>query len=199
LKFGRGSHVLDIARMATIPHGDAVLAMGFSSRSSAGPDFDALLPGDPNFNPQLDFSPLPVGVDSSLDGNSYLAPYKHFHSNPFRGNVPASVTGFPGFDPTQPLNLLKLALDPANPVVDMTTLVFSTKFKTGGIHNIPFVTHQANATSMIAIFWIETLRDGTQQLQYAQKVMLEFFNAKSHTDSGLIQWPHISINTLKLS
>ncbi len=57
--------------------------------------------------------------------------------------------------------------------------------------NIPFVTRNANATQMDAIFWIETVKqpDGTEtlQLQYTQTVILNFLG---------IDWPHISVATL---
>ena len=55
---------------------------------------------------------LPVGVNPDVDNNPYLAPYKHFHDNPFKGTVPAP--GFPGFDPTEPHLLLQLANQGAN-------------------------------------------------------------------------------------
>jgi hypothetical protein len=62
---------------------------------------------------------------------------------------------------------------------------------TGGIFNIPFVQKNANPTSLVAIFWIEKVKqaDGStfMQLQYTQTVILNFLG---------INWPHISIATL---
>lgn len=61
----------------------------------------------------------------------------------------------------------------------------------GGILNIPFVTQNANAAKLDAIFWIETVQqpDGSTflQLQYTQTVILNFLG---------INWPHISVATL---
>ena len=75
-------------------------------------------------------------------------------------------------------------------VVKTTVLVISTA-NSGGILNIPFVTSNANATKMDAIFWIETVQqsDGSEflQLQYTQTVILNFLG---------IDWPHISVATL---
>lgn len=183
----------DIARLATIPHGDAVLALGSGVKTDGPPDFAAL----------GDFSPLPIGVDPDVANNPYLAPYKTFHQAPFKGNVTAA--GFPGFDPTDPLALLKAAIPPAN-VKNTTTITLDSTLATGGISNIPFVVRQANSVSMRAIFWIQELKapgpGGKPQfvLQYAQRVLLEFFPIGGGLGAGGgILWPHISINTLQRS
>ena len=67
----------------------------------------------------------------------------------------------------------------------------------GGILNIPFVTRNANATSLQAKFWLETVtpEDGPPflQLQYSQRVMLVF---PAGPTGELIIWPHISVATL---
>lgn len=173
----------DIARMGTIPHGDALLALGRSSK------VDGLAP-----IPAVDG--LPIGVDHDLT-NRYLAPYKHFHDNPFVGNV--GFPGFPGFDPTEPHLLLELA----NQGVTATStqvLEFDTTHPTGGIKNIPFVVKQADAATMKSTFWIQELPgEGggapTLRMQYLQIVMLDFFPRRDGLP-GRIGWPHISINTL---
>lgn len=169
------------ARLATIPHGDSVMALGTALAFDGPPDIDRA----------GDFSALPVGVNPDVDHNPYLAPYKVFRDAKFK-NL---------FDPTDPLALLKAGM-PAN-IKRTTVLTFDTTLLTGGIHNIPFVVRQANATAMRAVFWIEELdapaEGGVPQivLQYAQKVMLDFFHAPGAPGS-LIRWPHISINTMKL-
>jgi hypothetical protein len=171
----------DIARLGTIPHGDSLTALG------NGVTFD----GPPNFNHIGDFSPLPVGVSPDVDNNPYLAPYKAFRDAPFK-NL---------FNPVDPLALLKGAVP--NNIRSTTVLTLDTTLSTGGISNIPFIVKQANATSMRAVFWIEELTappvNGVPQivLQYAQRVILEFFPAPGDGQS-LIKWPHITINTMKL-
>jgi hypothetical protein len=172
----------DIARLATIPHGDSVLALGSG----------VVIDGPPTFHNIGDFSPLPIGPDADVDNNPYLAPYKHFKDHPFK-NL---------FDPTDPLALLKGAIQGVN-IKTTTVLTFDTNLASGGIHNIPFVVKQANASRMRAVFWIEELADldanGNPQfmLQYAQRVLLDFFLV-GRSGCGLIKWPHISINTMKL-
>lgn len=183
----------NIARMATIPHGDSVMALGYGVHTQGPPDFENI----------GDFSPFPVGADPALENNPYFAPYLKFRHAPFKGNV--NVPGFPGFDPTNPLALLKGAIPPAD-VKSTTTLLFDTTLATGGIGNIPFVVKQANSVSMRAIFWIQELKalDAQHQpqfvLQYAQRVMLSFIPIGVGLGAGGdIQWPHISINTMKLT
>lgn len=181
----------NIARLATIPHGDAVLAIGSAQ--------DVV--GMPIIPPE---NALPIGLADSALTNRYLAPYAHFHNTPFRGNVPDSFTSFPGFDPTNPqelLNLINRTLA-VGAITKTTTLTVDTEIAEGGISNIPFIVKQANATAMKSTFWIQELRDldvtGQPKLrmQYLQTVMLDFFDRNDGTP-GLIRWPHISINTLE--
>jgi hypothetical protein len=174
----------DIARLGTIPHGDAVLALGTSSTVTGTPVIPPV-------------NGLPVGVAQDL-GSRYLAPYKFFHDTPFVGTVTAP--GFPGFDPVSPHLLLDLA-NQGLTFQTTTELDVSTTNGTAGIHNIPFVVKQANAASMRSTFWIQEIDDPGEpgdtllRLQYLQVVMLDFF-ARTDGLPGLIGWPHVSINTL---
>ena len=176
---------LDIARLATIPHGDSVLALGTSSESSDDPEIP-------------DTNGLPIGVDQDM-GNPYLDPYNHFHVNPFKGVV--TDPAFPGFDPVIPNNLLKLANQGVD-IVKTTKLEVDTTVETGGIVNIPFIVKQANAASMKSTFWIQELKEEDDKgypklrLQYSQVVLLDFFPRKDGLP-GLIRWPHVSINTME--
>ena len=172
----------NIGRLAKIPHGDSVLALGTSSVTAGMPDIDPV-------------DPLPVGVPHDLT-DPYLAPYVHFHNvnqgdnKNFRGAL----------DPTDPVALLEQSNTNVN-ITSTTTLTMST-VNQGGITNIPLVTKQANATEMHATFWIQQLEDTDLfgrprlRLQYLQVVFLEFL---PRTDGvpGLIRWPHISFNTME--
>ena len=184
---------LDIARLATVPHGDAALAMGRSSKHGGPPE----LPEN--------VSAFPIGVPATVTDrggneipNPYLAPYQHFIDNPFTGIVPPP---FPGFLPDDTSALLHAAIDRRD-VKRHTVLDVDTTIPTGGIHNIPFIVKQANAASMKSTFWISELAEKDKYgnnrmiLQYFQVVMLDFFD---RTDGlpGRIGWPHISINTLE--
>jgi len=186
------SENLDIARLATVPHGDSVLALGKSGQTNGAPNINAV-------------NGLPIGVSQDLNANPYLAPYKKYHDNPFKGNVPGA---FPGFDPTQPHLLLELANQGVN-IVKTTVLPLDTDAQTmnqgelaGGVLNIPFIVKQANAAAMKSTFWIQELADKDQngdpklRLQYLQVVMLDFFPRRDG-QPGAIRWPHVSINTLE--
>ncbi len=172
----------NIARLATIPHGDAALALG---NSRVDDDFTA------NKIPRI--TALPIGVPQDLT-IGYLEPYQHYHENPFDGV----------FDPTDPTALLK-AVAGNTPIARTTILEFDTTLPDAGIHNIPFVVNQANASEMKATFFIHELEEKDAEgnpklmLQYAQIVQLDFFG-RFDGGPGRIKWPHVSINTLmKLS
>ena len=172
----------DIGRLATVPHGDAALALGKSSQV-----VPPAVPSIPTVNG------LPIGVRHDLT-SPYLEPYKFFQDNPFKGNVAAPA--FPGFNPVAPHELLQLQLDGFKAEITKTTILdLDTSNPTGGIHNIPFVVKHANAASMKSTFWIHELNDDSLRLQYLQIVMLDFFPRRDGLP-GRIGWPHVSINTL---
>ncbi len=175
---------LNIARLSTIPHGDALLALGKSDSLVGAPSIPSV-------------NGLPIGVPQDLVNNPYLAPYKHYNDNPFLGVIPAP---FPGFNPVKPHELLQLGM-PAN-VKKTTVLHVDTEVENGGIRNIPFVVKQANAGEMKSTFWIMELDemggDGKPKLvlAYLQIVMLDFF-PRFDGEEGLIRWPHVSINMME--
>lgn len=168
---------LTIARLASVPHGNSVLALGKLNEL----DGAATIPEE---------SGLPIGLtpkDQPLD-SPYLAPYKHYNDAPFKGV----------FNPVKPNELLAKANEGVD-ILRTFEFHFDTNFGTGGINNIPFVKKQADATEMHATFWIQELAEkdangkNKLRLQYTQTVMLDFFKG----ENGLIQWPHVSINTLE--
>lgn len=166
---------LDIARLASVPHGNNVLGLGKSAQIDGPPTI-------PEING------LPLGVAHDLN-SPYLAPYKHFHENLFK-NL---------FDPTKPNALLNEALEGLN-VKKTTVLEIDTTVEDAGISNIPFVVKQADADSMKSTFWVmevENAQGNTELiLQYSQVVSLDFFERKDGI-AGKIRWPHVSINTLR--
>jgi len=143
---------IDIARLATIPHGDSVLALGHSSGHEGAPTIP-------------DINGLPIGVNQDIDDpeNIYLNPYRHFHESLFQD----------AFDPVSPNDLLKAANADVD-IVRTTVLEVDTTILSGGITNIPFVVKEANAADMKSTFWIQELaevdEDGNPKLrlQYSQ-------------------------------
>ncbi|MFD0766810.1 heme-binding protein [Mucilaginibacter lutimaris] len=168
----------NIARLGTIPHGNAVLALGRS--------IDVQSPGTNFFQNisaecvHLDGSPITaLGYNDKIIG----------------------VPQFPEFAQSDPNSFLKTTLDGivgSGSITDMTVLDMSTKHPdaTGGILNIPFIQTNVTATSMDAIFWIENITGGseTELLQYSQTINLVF--PAAGTVEPII-WPHITVSTLK--
>jgi hypothetical protein len=175
-----------VARLATIPHGDSVLAQGSGIRvENTPPKFEV---ADP--------TPFP-GPQQPPPG--YFPPPPNLPST----NPPQPFP--PGFD----LRNINQALADAiqgQTILEMVVLEVSTSKNPpnpelpgpfgGGIVNIPFVDKNADAVQLDATFWIETIAPpagsppGTQptlQLQYTQRVVLNFIG---------INWPHISVGTL---
>jgi len=140
-----------VVRLATVPHGDSLVAQGNALAVAGGPQI-----GD------ADSTPTGPGMQAG-----YLDPFL----NPVRP---------PGFKPPFVKNP-NLALQEAIQGQHITsTIVLSVSTSpSGGIVNIPFVVQNANATKMDAVFWIETVEqpDGSgafMQLQYTQTVILNF-------------------------
>ena len=187
-----------IARLATIPHGNAANAIGKHKE----------IPGAPTIP---DLSGFPEGA-STFDiedvvrenGNQgYTAPYFHFSrgQNPFKGVVQSP--NFEGFFPDNNNFLIQRAVDRIKHKVTHTTeLVLDTDVMEGGIVNIPFIERQADAALMRSTFWIMQL-DETGPLGhprliliYSQFILLDFFLRRDGRE-GLIRWPHISINMME--
>lgn len=187
---------LRVARLASIPHGNSVLAIGTSEEVNGMPHIPSL-------------SGLPSGrfEDVSTPGydfktDPYLEPYNHYINNPFMGNV-TGVIGFPGFHPADMNAILRFACQNGPKIARTTVLNVDSTRKSGGIRNLPFTVREAEPVSMKSTFWIQELAEKdangeTQfQLQYSQIVMLQFFRPREDEQPGLAAWPHISIATLR--
>jgi hypothetical protein len=160
-----------IVRMATIPHGDALLAQG-----AAIPDID----GPPAIAP----------LDSTPAGFTFGDGY-----------FPPPGTQLPPGVPDQALQdpsvLLTAAL--ADQKVVHTT-VLDVQTGAGDIRNIGFVSANADATTLHATVWVETVQaaDGNQtlQLQYSQQSILRFPAGPQPDPAKPIDWPHLQVATL---
>jgi len=163
----------DVARISTIPHGNSLLALGHSSTRQ---------------NPGNDFIPISSAAPANLDGSplSILG-----YTDPVTRNMQ-----FPGiFNQSDPNSFLTKALS-GQKITDMTTIVMSTTNKNAGsgILNIPFIASNVDATSLDAIFWIETIQGSPAlQMQYTQTINIVFPPTRQ---SLPVVWPHITVNTL---
>ena len=165
-----------LARLATIPHGNTLLALG---------GFETGAPTDNNFIPPSPATPTALDGSGTGINNGYTDQVVMF--NRFQ---------FPGiFNQADPNSFLTETL--GNSVItDMTTISMSTRAENSdaGILNIPFIQSNANATSMDFTFWIQTIKgQAAPQLQYTQTINLVFPPSGTVTP---VVWPHITINTL---
>ena len=116
------------------------------------------------------------------------------------GSVPGNI-GFPGFNPRDMTEILRFANQGVN-ITRTTQLTVDSKREDAGVHNMPFVTKQAEAMSMRSTFWIQEVggddynEPAKLRLQYLQIVMLNFFKREDELP-GRAEWPHVSICTLE--
>jgi hypothetical protein len=166
-----------VARLATIPHGDAVCAVGTATRAA----------GKPKIEP-VNTVPFGIGAATPPPGTpNEFEPYDLSKPTSFRTSASA-LTGLTQDLVNDPTVALRHALH--NQTIVETHTLFVTTHHGGGVSNIPFVTENANAAFMNATFWIEKVQgphSPFMQLQYAQSVLLDF--------NGL-NWPHVSVATL---
>ena len=180
---------LDVARLATIPHGNAATAIGRSLSFNSAPT----IPDEHGF-PVGVSDDIVAAVDAATGETDYLRPYKHFTDEPFTGDVPDPT--FAGFSPANANRLLQLGVA-ALDVEHTVELSFDTSLEDAGITNIPFIEAQADASFMKATFWIMKLADSDELvLAYTQFIFLDFF-PRVDGQPGLIRWPHISINMMR--
>jgi hypothetical protein len=168
-----------VTRLACIPHGDALTANGsaFELAPSLAPKIEPAntvpfaigsatpAPGTPNPFPEYDLAaPTHFRTDSGL----------------LHGITQAMVTN--------PNSVLEHRLA-GQKVLRTQVLEVNTKAG-GGVANIPFVAHNADAVAVSSTFWIEHVqgpRSVFLQLQYTQTVLLDFLG---------LSWPHVSVATL---
>jgi hypothetical protein len=185
----------DIARLASIPHGNAAHALG-THEVIQGPPTISNLSGFPEG--VADDIVAAVAAVAALGTEEerkqqYLFPYHKFTDEPFRQL----------FSPANANALLQGGVQ-ALSVRETTVFDLTTDVADAGILNIPFIERQADASVMRSIFWLMELdepapngQDGNRLvLAYSQFIHLDFFSRRDGRP-GLIRWPHISINMME--
>jgi hypothetical protein len=183
-----------VVRMASIPHGAAIIAQGVAVTQQGVPDFSE--PGNDYpraFNPKTMSSFLPSGADLSQP-----TPYRS-SGKQMDGITQAMLD-------TPVATVLKAALE-GQTILATVTMAVSTKpgdqtdpsvTAGGGTANTAFLAGgpagpNALAAQVDSTFWIEHVQGSGgepdfYQLQYRQTVYLEF--------EGFF-WPHVSVATLR--
>jgi hypothetical protein len=182
-----------VVRMASIPHGTAMLAQG-TGQTLAGP---------PTHIPENNIIPFPIG--STPPPNSAFDSAAQTFTELDLSIATSFRVASPGVTEEMvrnPNSLLIQALA-GQRVANRTFIHVSTRrspIKGGGTANTAFLGSASNppggnarAAEVDATFWIEALEGGPGepdelQLQYSQLVQLDF--------NGL-RWPHVTVATLK--
>ncbi|MGD0800809.1 MAG: heme-binding protein [Terracidiphilus sp.] len=168
-----------IARLATIPHGNAICTVGHSE--------NVVFQGLPEI-PPANTIPFKIGGTPPPPGTKNPFPeYDLSVANNFRTNtLPAAITQQLINDP----NVMLRAAIQNQKLTKIIRLITSTP-ATGGISNIPFIQSNADAPVLESVFAIETVRtdfgDEFLQLQYSQTAMLNFRG---------MSFPHVTVGTL---
>ncbi len=157
-----------IARQAIVPHGNAVLLVGTWTSTDGAPAI-----------PDLDATPLTKVAGKPPEPVTDATYLQSYHD---------LATTFP--DVLHPNATLTETI--ASQAITRTVAFDLSTDPDGGIANTPFITANADATSMSMQLWLEWVDDGAgntfQQLQYSQVTMLDF--------AGIL-WPHVNVNTLR--
>lgn len=180
-----------VVRMASIPHGTAIVAQG-AATIGATPDIP-----DINIIPFSIGNPTPSNSEFTSAITTFtemnLAAPTQFRTDPLPPTITQDMV-------ENPNSVLEAAL--AGRTVRTTTTLAVTSTPTpvpgGGTANTAFLQGEnpeqggnANASSVMATFWIELIENPSGpdvlQLQYSQTVLLDF--------NGL-HWPHVTVATL---
>jgi hypothetical protein len=176
-KTSEPNEIPTVARLASIPHGTAIVAQGTASTSSAAPDI-----------PDISIKPFKIGdpgSTSDLPEQTLTTPSKFRTSGPGLTGITQAMVDNP--------NSLLLSAANGQHIDSTITLHVTTDDKPvpgGGTANTAFLGPNADAVSVTAMFWLETIQgeSAPSQLQYSQTVLLNF---------GGLSWPHVTVGTLR--
>jgi len=212
-----------VARMATIPHGDALFAQGpYKLPSRFDPNKGPFLGFVPDPTPfkldgngvrvnmtkdsapeildALNSASAPAGItqEAILNPNQVLIDALNNQKSKYNQNVIKTVVMAVSANPVGNIDLTQPDKDDAahkaqNAKPDGTPAIPANPNITGNVKNIPFVDRNANADSFAAIFWIETI----QNPDGSCFMQLQYTQAVIlEFPPGGLKWPHISVATL---
>lgn len=167
-----------IARLSTIPHGNSVCAVGQVQEVDLS---------TPPVIPPANTVPFEIGGQEPPPGtNNPFAAYDLDTETKYRSApLPSAVTQAVVTDPNV---VLRDALAGRKPT-KITRLIVSAA--TEGVANIPFITQNAEAIGLQAVFAIEHVQGPLEtdylQLQYSQTALLNFRG---------MSFPHVTVGTL---
>jgi hypothetical protein len=170
-----------IARLSTIPHGNAVCTVGFVQEVEMDGTSMPEIPPANTVPFKIGEKPPPPGTKNPFEEFDLSKPSQFRTSS-----LPTAITQAIVNDPNQ---MVRDALKGQH-IMHITRLITNTDGATG-VSNIPFITENANAISLESVFAIETIQDASgsefMQLQYSQTALLNFCG---------MSFPHVTIGTL---
>lgn len=172
-----------VARLATIPHGNAVCTVGFVQEVPMDGNSQPDIPPANTVPFKIGEQPPPAGTKNPFEEYDLSKP------NSFRTNsLPAGITQAYIDDPNQ---MVRDALKGQH-IMHITRLITTTAGSNGpGVNNIPFITENANSLSLESVFAIETIQDASGseflQMQYSQTALINFCG---------MSFPHVTVGTL---
>ena len=174
-----------IARLGTIPHGNAFCTVGFSVTEKI--DGIPEIPTSSTVPFDVGAQPFPPGTKNPFAEYDLSSP-SEFRTNP----VPPGINQAIIDDPLQMLrDTCAQQVNVQGCTFKERTLLITSTDQAGGVSNIPFIAKNANTLAMESVFAIQTVIDagGNEflQMQYSQVAMLNF-NGKS--------FPHMTVGTL---
>lgn len=168
-----------IARLSTIPHGNAFCAVGTALE---------VIPDGPPDIPAANTVPFPIGGSAPPAGTA----------NPYRVYDLSAASAY-RTSPLPPEITQELVDDPnsfgrnalAGQTLNHVTHLFASTASAADVGNIPFITENANTVRLDSVFSIERIKGvgdtEFMQLQYSQTALLEF---------GGMTFPHVTVGTL---
>ena len=174
-----------IARLGTIPHGNAFCATGFVQHA----EFDRI----PDI-PPVNTVPFPIGAAPPPPGTPN--PYPEYDLGIPTGQrtapLAAEITQMLVDDPNQALReVLHRQVDQEGKTLKKITRLITATRTDRAIANIPFITTNADTLDLESVFAIEEVVDSNgyefTQLQYVQTALLDFRG---------MRFPHVTVGTL---
>jgi hypothetical protein len=179
-----------VARLATIPHGNAVCAFG--PVEQVVPDGLPEIPPSNTVPFPIGSEPPPPGTKNPYKAYDLSADYK-YRTHPLPERITQAMVD-------DPINLLRAALQ-GQTLTHITRLFAMTAPDGDGVANIPFIKRNAEAPELHSVWAIERVKrprdvgsaaeedspDELLQLQYGQTALLNFRG---------MSFPHVSVGTL---
>lgn len=181
-----------IVRLATIPHGNSILAIGTASEVTSG--F-----GNTTANPVVVPSFIPFGTPATSSFPTPQVGMDQYNSLQFPGPTTPQPPPLKDviFDQTDPNSFLAGSL--LFTTVNSATLIsLSTQTETGGVLNTPFLQNNVSSVNVSMDLWIESVTNNITgvaglQLQYTQTINLSFTPIGA---TAPVIFPHVTLNTL---